>query len=64
MPDYIGMTVNERLAMAGLITAFDKAVNDRNRARTIEILLQVELTSEQAAQTADAIFANPSRYGY
>jgi len=64
MPDYAGMTVNERLAAAGLLGAFDNAVNARDHVRTIEILRQVELTAEQAAQTTDVIFANPSRYGY
>jgi hypothetical protein len=64
MPDLGGMTVNEGLAIAGLFEAFDKAVRRRDRAGTIEILQKVELTAEQAVQTADAIFADPGRYGY
>lgn len=64
MPDYLGMTVNERLAVAGLLAAFDNAVNGRDRTKTIEILQQVELTAEQATWTTDTIFANPRRYGY
>jgi hypothetical protein len=64
MPDYAGMTLNERLAVAGLIQAFDKAVIARDRAGAIAVLRQVELSDEQAAWTTDTIFANPARYGY
>ena len=64
MADYAGMTVNERLAVAGLSEAFDRAIIARDRARAIAVLLQVELSAAQAASSTDAIFANPSRYGY
>jgi hypothetical protein len=64
MPDYAGMTVNERLAVAGLMQAFDKAVMARDRSAAIAVLRQVELSDEQAASTTDTIFANPSRYDY
>jgi len=64
MTDYAGMTVNERLAVAGLSEAFDKAIMARDRARAIALLLQVELSAAQAASTTDTIFADPSRYGY
>ncbi len=63
MPDYAGMTVNERLAVAGLMQAFDKAVMARDRSGAIAVLRQVELSDEQAASTVDTMFANPSRYG-
>jgi len=64
MPDYSGMTVNERLVLAGLMDAFDQAARRRNRAEIIEVLLKVELTPQQAAWTTDALLANPARYGY
>lgn len=64
MADFGGMTVNERLATAGLLKAFDSAVSQRDRAGILELLRKVALTAEQAAQTADAILADPGRYGY
>ena len=64
MTDYAGMTVNERLAVAGLMQAFDKAVMARNRSAAVAILRQAELSEEQAASTVDTIVANPGRYGY
>lgn len=64
MADDSGMTVNERLAVAGLLKAFDKAVRMRDREGAIDILRRVELSAEQAGQTTDTIFASPARYGY
>ena len=58
MPDYSGMTTNERLFVAGLLTEWDAAVKARNRALMIELLSQVDL-SEQAAAIADRVLANP-----
>jgi hypothetical protein len=56
---YAGMTVNERLVVGGLIEAWDEAVNRRDRARMIALLMSVELTAEQAAFTADTTLVNP-----
>ena len=64
MPLYAGMTVNERLVVAGQIAAWDKAVVGRDRARMIEILMAVEMTAEQAAFTTDTTLANPEKYGF
>ena len=64
MPLYAGMTVNERLVVAGQIDAWDEAVIGRDRARMIEILMAVELTAEQAAYTTDTTLANPEKYGF
>jgi hypothetical protein len=63
-PRYVGMTVNERLVISGLIGDWDKAVVKRDRAAMIAILMATELTSDQAPSTADATLANPERYGY
>lgn len=46
MDKYVGMTVNERLYVSGLIGKFDKAVKDRNTKSIISILKEVELTDE------------------
>jgi hypothetical protein len=62
--DYGGMTVNERLAAAGLLAEFDAAARRRDRSEMIAILMRVELTGAQAAETADRIIAKPSMYGY
>ena len=64
MPLYAGMTVNERLVVAGQIDAWDKAVIGRDRAKMLEILMSVELTAEQAAYTTDTTLANPEKYGF
>lgn len=61
-PNYAAMTVNERLYTAGLLDAFDRAARSRNRARMIEILADVDVGSPD--KTADAIIADPRKYGY
>ena len=61
VPDYSGMTTNERLASAGLFGAFDAAVNARNKAKIVEILNSVEVPN--ASGCADTILANPVGYG-
>ena len=64
MPLYAGMTVNERLVVAGQIDAWDAAVIARDRTKMIGILMAVELTAKQAAETTDATLANPEKYGF
>ena len=61
---YAGMTVNERLVMAGLLAAWDAAVISGNRARMIEILMATDLSEKQAAETTDAVLADPAKYGF
>ena len=56
---YAGMTVNERLVVSGQLAAWDAAVARRDRAGMIEILMATELTAKQAAETTDAVLANP-----
>lgn len=60
--DYGGMTVNERLFVAGLIEAFDDAVARRDRAAMVRLLETAEVSTPEA--TADAVLANPTFYGY
>jgi hypothetical protein len=57
------MTVNERLYVAGLLAAWEAAANSRNRDRMIELLCDVELSSSEAEKIADAVLADPKRYG-
>jgi hypothetical protein len=59
-----GMTVNERLYAAGLLDAFDSAVRRGDKDEVIALLRRVELSPEGARETADALFADPTRYGY
>ncbi len=61
---YDGMTVNERLVIAGLIAAWDAAVISRDRAGMIEVLMSTELSAKQAAETTDAVLADPQKYGF
>jgi hypothetical protein len=63
-PKYAGMTVNERLFVAGVLDEFERAAFDRDRAAMISVLQRVELPSNQAAETTDTILSNPKRYGY
>lgn len=63
MPLYSGMTVNERLVISGRIRDWDNAVQKRDRAGMIDILMAIELTAEQAAYTADTVLGHPERYG-
>jgi len=58
------MTVNERLVVSGLMDEFDAAVRRRDRDAMIAILRKVALTEKGAAETAGAILADPSYYGY
>ena len=59
-----GMTVNERLAHFGLFEHFDAAAKARDLAALVDVLLQAQLSEEQAKQTAGALVADPARYGF
>jgi hypothetical protein len=61
---YSGMTVNERLYAGGLLDAFDAAVESGDKAEVVRVLQRVELSLPEAQSIADAIFADPGRYGY
>jgi hypothetical protein len=63
-PKVDGMTVNERLFELGLMDAFDAAIGNRDHDAAVNILKSAKLTSGQALETVNAIFANPKRYGY
>jgi hypothetical protein len=61
---YSGMTVNERLFKADLMSEFDEAAKKRNKNRMVAILKEVELTEAQANEISETIIKNPSKYGY
>jgi hypothetical protein len=61
-PDFAGMTVNERLFVAGLLNQFDDAARARDRARMIELLSQIEVVHPD--RSVDTILDNPTKYGY
>ena len=60
---YGGMTTNERLFEAGLLSDWKVAASSRNRDRMIELLGKVDL-GEQAEWIADTVLANPGKYGF
>ncbi|HEX7967113.1 MAG TPA: hypothetical protein VF502_02750 [Stellaceae bacterium] len=57
------MTVNERLFEVGRIDQFDEAARQGNRELMIALLVEVEISPQDAAWTADAILAHPTRNG-
>ena len=61
---YNGMTVNERLFVAGLLEQFDCAAKSRSKDSMIQILTQVNISPDEAASITDKILADPGRYGY
>ncbi len=58
-----GMTVNERLFVAGILDQFDDAARRRDRQAMLAYLRRVAMTDSQAVETTDTILANPSFYG-
>jgi hypothetical protein len=62
--DIAGMTVNERLGHFKLFEAFDAAVDSRDVAAIIAVLLRAKFTDAQARRTASAVLSNPGAYGF
>jgi hypothetical protein len=60
---YAGMTNNERLVEAGLLSEWSAAARSRNRDRMIELLGKVDL-GDQAEWIADKVLSNPEKYGF
>lgn len=64
---FAGMTLNERLYKAELLSAWDAAAINRDRTTMIELLTKVidaEFTADDAAKSVDAILAAPAKYGF
>jgi len=58
---YPGMTINERLFVAGLMERWDIAVRARDREAMIATLHAVGVATPQ--NVVDAVLANPERHG-
>jgi hypothetical protein len=54
MSKYVGMTVNERLYISGLMDDFDKAIYDKNIKKVVSILKSVELSEESILPILDS----------
>jgi hypothetical protein len=59
---FAGMTVNERLFAAGVLSRWDDACRRRDRQSMIEVLCEVEFSAVQAASTVDQTLAHPEVY--
>lgn len=64
MSEFLGMTVNERLYSFGLMDQFDSAIQRRDEAKAISILMEAELNAQSAKETVEAIMKSPGEYGY
>ena len=62
--DYGGMTINERLQVAGLSDLFGAAVGRRDRSAMRDLLLRVQLPEAGANAWIDTVLADPKQYGY
>lgn len=59
---HLGMTLNERLLVSGLMEQFDKAFEARDQELLIGILKEVKVEQKAAEETVETIFANPEKY--
>lgn len=64
MTDFGGMTVNERLFVAGEIDQWDAAIVAGNREDAIAVLTRVGITALDAALTVDTTMAHRASYGF
>jgi len=60
---YTGMTTNERLFEAGLLSEWKAAARSHNRKRMIELLGKVDL-EQQAESITETVLSNPGKYGF
>jgi hypothetical protein len=60
----LGMTVNERLHYFNLFASFERAVKSGDLPALTGVLLQAQLSREQADETARSVLDDPGRYGY
>jgi hypothetical protein len=56
--NFNGLTVNERLHLAGLLKRFDAAARRRNRVKMMTLLKQVALPESYAAKWVDAMLGD------
>ena len=58
------MTTNERLVAAGLFGRFSAAARDRDVDAMVEILRRVEINKADGRAIAEAVVADPQKYGF
>jgi hypothetical protein len=63
-PEYAGMTTNERLFAAGLLSAFDTAARQRDQKEMVRLLRAVELDAADAIRAVQLILADARKYGF
>jgi hypothetical protein len=61
---YARMTTNERLVAAGLLGHFRAAARDRDVDAMVEMLSHVEIAHADCRAIAEAIVADPQKYGF
>ncbi len=59
---FAGMTINERLAEAGIIAQWDEAAHRRDRDVMVRLLEQIEISEPEGI--VDTILANPRKFGF
>ena len=61
--ELMGMTVNERLFVCGLLEQYLEYGRARNREEMVVLLTQVCFTKEQAEEVVDKILGDPKKFG-
>ena len=56
---YTGMTVNERLYVAGVLDGFDKAVREKDIDKVTSILMSVELPDSAISPILETLGMKP-----
>ncbi len=59
---YMGMSLTERLKKAGALTAFSGALQEKDKAKAISLLINVEYTPAQASDTVKNLYLDPNSY--
>ncbi|TPW15279.1 MAG: hypothetical protein FD130_1231 [Halothiobacillaceae bacterium] len=61
-PRYTAMSLRERLMAAGKLAVFAQALKEKNQGQLTHLLQEVELTPEQARDTALNLLLDPQSY--
>jgi len=62
--NYTGIELNGRLYDAGLLDAFFKAANKKDRNEMIAVLMLIEFERPEAEKTVDTILKNQESTGF
>ena len=62
--DYVGLTVNERLVVSGLLDQFDAAARRRNRDAMLQMLNQLALPPHYADVWVDTLLGDTTFFYY